>query len=65
MAPAAGGGDEMTYIILFFLVYIVVLIRETEFYEVICVKCGARIIRSSKRKAVEAWNRRMNDGKTD
>ena len=40
-------------------------IGNTEFYEVICVKCGARIIRSSKRKAVEAWNRRANDGKAD
>ena len=29
-----------------------------EFYEVLCVECGARIRRSSKRKAIEAWNRR-------
>ena len=33
-------------------------VGSSEFYEVICVECGARIRRSSKRKAVEAWNRR-------
>lgn len=33
-------------------------VGSAEFYEVMCVKCGARIRRSSKRKAVEAWNRR-------
>ena len=32
-----------------------------EFYEVICVECGARVRRSSKRKAVEAWNRRVGN----
>ena len=40
-------------------------VGSAEFYEVICVECGARIRRSSKRKAVEAWNRRANDGKAD
>lgn len=33
-------------------------VGSAEFYEIICVKCGARIRRSSKRKAIEAWNRR-------
>ena len=33
-------------------------VASAEFYEVLCVECGARIRRSSKRKAVEAWNRR-------
>ena len=33
-------------------------VGSSEFYEVICVECGARIRRSSKCKAVEAWNRR-------
>lgn len=33
-------------------------VGSAEFYEVICVECGARIRRLSKRKAVEAWNRR-------
>ena len=32
-----------------------------EFYEVICLECGARIRRSSKRKAVETWNRRADN----
>ena len=32
-----------------------------EFYEVICVECGARVRRSSKRKAVEAWNMRVGN----
>ena len=36
-------------------------VGSTEFYEVICIECGARIRRSSKRKAVEAWNRRANN----
>lgn len=40
-------------------------VGSAEFYEVICVDCSARIRRSSKRKAIEAWNRRVNDGKTD
>ena len=40
-------------------------VGSAEFYEVICVECGARIRRSSKRKAIEAWNRRSNDGKAD
>lgn len=34
-------------------------VASAEFYEVLCVECGARIRRSSKRKAIEAWNRRM------
>ena len=33
-------------------------VGSAEFYEVLCVECGARIRRSSKRKAIEAWNRR-------
>lgn len=32
-----------------------------EYYEVICIECGARIKRSFKRKAVEAWNRRVSE----
>lgn len=36
-------------------------VGSTEFYEVICIECGARIRRSSKRKAVEAWNRRADN----
>ena len=37
-------------------------VGSAEFYEVLCVECGARIRRSSKRKAIEAWNRRHNNG---
>ena len=33
-------------------------VGSAEFYEVLCVECGARIRRSSKRKAITAWNRR-------
>ena len=36
-------------------------IGSAEFYEVICIECGARIRRSSKRKAVETRNRRENN----
>ena len=37
-------------------------VGSAEFYEVLCVECGARIRRSSKRKAVAAWNRRVDNG---
>ena len=33
-------------------------VGSAEFYEVLCIVCGARIRRSTKRKAVAAWNRR-------
>lgn len=32
-------------------------------YEIICMNCYARMRRTAKRKAIEAWNRRANDGK--
>ena len=40
-------------------------VGSAEFYEVLCIVCGARIRRSSKRKAVEAWNRRVDNGKVN
>ena len=40
-------------------------VGSAEFYEVLCIECGARIRRSSKRKAVEAWNRRVDNGKVN
>ncbi len=30
-------------------------------YEIICMNCFARMIRTAKRKAVEAWNRRVTN----
>ena len=33
-------------------------VGSAEFYEVLCIVCGARIRRSTKRKAIAAWNRR-------
>ena len=35
-------------------------VANAEFYEILCVECGARIRQSSKRKAIEAWNRRVS-----
>lgn len=36
--------------------------RSPDNYEVICMGCFARVKRTAKRKAVEAWNRRVNNG---
>ena len=36
-------------------------VGSAEFYEVLCIVCGARIRRSAKRKAVAAWNKRTNE----
>lgn len=30
-------------------------------YEILCMNCFARMRRSAKRKAIEAWNRRATD----
>ena len=34
-------------------------------YEIICMNCFARMVRTAKRKAVEAWNRRCDNGESN
>lgn len=31
-------------------------------YKIVCANCSATIKRSTEEKAIEAWNRRANDG---